>query len=69
MLQNAIYSIMFLYAILGHKILHCVFREKFLELAVQLSSKGLVVRYYQSGLVQGSDDIGHGECLAGACDS
>ena len=49
---------------LGHKVFHRIFREKFLELTVQLSSEGLIVRYYQSGLVQRLYDIGHGKGLA-----
>ena len=53
--------------ILGHKILHRVFREKFLELAVQLSSEGLIVRYYQSGLLELLYDVFHSKGLAGAC--
>lgn len=67
--QNAIYSVLFLYIILGHKVLHRVLREELLELAVQLSGQSLIVGYYQSGLVQGGNHVGHGEGLAGACDS
>ena len=50
---------------LGHKVFHRIFREKFLELTVQLSSEGLIVRYYQSGLVKLLDDIRHREGLTG----
>ena len=49
---------------LGHKILHRILREELLELPVQLSGQGLIVRYDQSGLIQGGDDVGHGESLA-----
>ena len=54
---------------LGHKILHCILREKFLELTVQLCSKGLIVRYYQSRLIQLLDDIRHSKCLTGTRNS
>ena len=53
-----IFHINFEYAILGHKIFHRVLREELLELPVQLSGEGLIVRYDQSGLVQGGDDVG-----------
>ena len=53
--------------ILGHKIFHRVFREKFFELAVELACKSFVVGYNQCGLIQGGDDVGHGEGLAGTC--
>ena len=52
--------------IVGHKVFYRIFWEKFLELAVELSGQGLIVRYDQSGLVQGCNDVGHGEGLAGA---
>ena len=54
--------------IIGHKILHCIFREKFLELAVELSRQGFVVGNDQSGLVQRRDHIGHGKSLTGTGD-
>lgn len=54
---------------LGHKTLHRILREELLELPVQLSSQGLIVRYGQSGLVQGGDYVGHGKSLAGAYDT
>ena len=62
-----IFHINFEYAILGHKIFHRVLREELLELPVQLSGEGLIVRYDQSRLVQGGDHVGHGEGLAGTC--
>ena len=55
--------------IIGDKVFYRIFREKFLELAVELSGQGLIVRYDQSGLVQGGDDIGHGKGLAGTGDT
>ena len=50
--------------VIGHKILHGILREKFLELAVQLGSKGFIVRDYQSGLVKLLDHVCHGKCLS-----
>ena len=60
-----IFHINFEYAILGHKIFHRILREELLELPVQLSGEGLIVRYDQSGLVQGGDHIRHGKGLPG----
>ena len=65
-ISASIYCVAVFINILGHKIFHRVFREKFLELVVGLPGQGLIVRYDQSGLVQGGDDVGHGEGLAGA---
>lgn len=68
--QNlSIYCIQIAVVIVGHKVFYRVFREKFLELAVELAGQGLVVRYYQSGFVQGGYDVGHGEGLAGTSDA
>ena len=68
-ISASIYCVADFINILGHKVFYRIFREKFLELTVELAGQGLVVRYYQSGLVQGGDDVGHGEGLAGAGDA
>ena len=53
--------------VIGHKIFHCVLREKFLHLAVELACQCLVVGNDQRGLVQCLDDIGHGKGFARTC--
>ena len=58
-------SLRLVIVVVGDKVFYRIFREKFLELAVQLSSQGLIVRYDQSGLLQLLNDIGHGKGLAG----
>ena len=55
--------------IVGYKILHCVLREEFLKLTVQLCCKCFIVRKYQSWLIKLGDNIRHGEGLTGACDT
>ena len=50
--------------ILGHKVFYRIFREKFLELTVELACQSLVVGYDQGGLVQGGDDVCHGKGFA-----
>lgn len=54
---------------LGDKIFHGILREKFLELAVQLSRQRFIVRYDQSRFVKLPDDIRHRESLAGTRDT
>ncbi len=49
---------------LGDKILHCVVREKFLKLAIELGRQGLVVGDDQRRFIQLLDDICHRESLA-----
>ncbi len=44
-------------------------REELLELVVELGGEGLVVREDESGALDGLDDFGHGEGLAGAGDA
>ena len=48
------------------KVFNRIFREELFKFSVQLASEGLIVRKYQSGPVQGRDDIGHGKGLAGS---
>ena len=55
--------------VLGHKVFHRVLGEELLELAVKLPGKRFIVRYYQSGDIQLSDHIRHGEGLARARDA
>ena len=50
--------------VVGNKIFHRILREELLKLAVKLGGQCLIVRYYQSGLVQPFDYIGHGEGLS-----
>lgn len=54
---------------IGHKILHRVFREEFLKLAVELRCKRLVVGNDERRLVQPGDHIGHGKGLSGTGDA
>ena len=62
---QSIYSIQINIKILGDKIFHCVLREEFLKLTVQLSRKCFIVRKYQSWLIKLGDDVRHGEGLTG----
>ena len=55
--------------IVAYKIFHCILREEFLELTVQLGRQGFIVRYYYSGLVKLGDNISHGKGLTGTCDT
>ena len=48
------------------EIFHGVFREEFLELAVQLRSQRFIMRDDQRRLVQLLDHVGHGKRFAGA---
>ena len=50
--------------VLGDKILHRIFREKLLELAVELCGQRLVVGNHQRRLLHFLDDLRHGEGLA-----
>ena len=52
--------------VIADKILHRVLRKKFLHLAVELARQSLVVGNDQGGLVEGLNDVGHGEGLAGS---
>ena len=52
--------------ILGYKVLNRVLREKLFKLGIELSRQSLVMCDHQSRHVQLSDDIRHGEGLAGA---
>ena len=54
--------------VVGDEILHRVFGEEILELAVELGGQGLVVGDDQGGQLGLLDDLGHGEGLAGAGD-
>ena len=45
-----IYSIQINIKILGDKVFHCVFREEFLKLTIQLCCKCFIVRYDQGWL-------------------
>ena len=51
--------------IIGYKVFYCVIREKLLELTIELCCQSLIVRYYQSRLIQPLNDISHGKGLAG----
>ena len=55
--------------VIGDKILHSVVGEKLLELRAQLGCQGLVVGQHQRGPLDGLDDLGHGESLAGTGDA
>ncbi len=37
---------------LEHKVFYRVFREKFLELTIQLAGEGLIMGYHQSGVLE-----------------
>ena len=50
--------------VITYEVLHCVFREEFLELAAQLRRQRLVVREHQRGAVEPRDDVCHGKGLA-----
>ena len=52
--------------VVGHKVLHGVFREKFPELLAQLGGQCLIVGQHQCGTLHLLDDLGHGVGLAGA---
>ena len=52
--------------VIGHKILHRIFRKKFLKLSVELSRQRLIMRNDQSRLLHALDDIRHRKRLAGA---
>lgn len=49
--------------------MHRVVREKIFEFFVQLRGKRFIVGNNQRGLLEARDNIGHGECLAGARDA
>ena len=55
--------------IIGDEVLHRVVGEELLELGAQLGGQGLVVGQHQGGPLDGLDDLGHGEGLAGAGDA
>ena len=55
--------------VIGHEVLHRVVGEELLELLAQLGRQGLVVGQHQGGPLDGLDDLGHGEGLAGAGDT
>ena len=52
--------------VVGHKVLHGVFREKLPELLAQLGGQCLIVGQHQCGTLHLLDDLGHGVGLAGA---
>ena len=52
--------------VITHKILHRVFRKKFLEFRTQLRSQSFVVSQHQSRALQPLDNFCHGKGLAGA---
>ena len=52
--------------VIGDKVLHCILREKFLELTVKLSRQCLIVRNDESRLIQLCDDVRHCKGLTGA---
>lgn len=54
---------------LGDKIFHCVVREKFLELAVELCRQRLVMSNDQRRFIQLLDDICHRKGFSGAGDA
>ena len=55
--------------VVGYKILHCILREELLEFAVKLCSKCLVMGNDQGRFLHLLDDVGHGKCLTGACNT
>ena len=55
--------------VVGDEVLHRVVGEELLELGTQLGGQGLVVGQHQRGPLDGLDDLGHGEGLAGAGDA
>ena len=56
------------FILLTDEILHRIIREEFLELSVELCSKGFIMGNNEGRLLDFLDDIGHGVSLAGACD-
>ena len=55
--------------VLGDKIFHCVVWKKFLHLPVKLRRQRLIVCNDQRRFVQLLNNICHGKCLTGTCDS
>ena len=55
--------------VIGDEVLHRVFGEKLLHLAVKLGRQGLVGRQHQRRTLHGGDDVGDGEGLAAAGDT
>ena len=55
--------------ILGHKILHRIVGEEFLEFPVQLRRQRLIMRQHQRRLVQSLNHIRHRKRLAGTCNA
>jgi len=49
-LSKSIYGMQINIKILGDKVFHCVFREEFLKLTIQLCCKCFIVRYDQGWL-------------------
>ena len=49
-LSKSIYAMQINIKILGDKVFHCVFREEFLKLTIQLCCKCFIVRYDQGWL-------------------
>ena len=55
--------------VIAHEILHRILREKFLEFAVKLSGKRFIMSNNQGRLLNLLDDVRHGKCLSGTCDT
>ena len=55
--------------VIGNKIFHCIVWEKFLHLPVKLRRQRLIVCNDQRRFVQLLNNICHGKCLTGTCDS
>ena len=51
--------------VIGHKILHSVMREKFLQLIIKLRRKRFVVCNHKRWLLQPLNDVRHGKGFAG----
>ena len=66
---QSIYSIQINIKILGDKVFHCVLREEFLHLAVELRCQCFIVGKYQSWFVEPGNDIRHSEGLTGTCNT
>ncbi len=52
--------------VVGHEILHGIFREEFAHLGIQLRRQGFVGSHHHGRATGAGDDIGHGVSLAGA---
>ena len=55
--------------VIGDEVLHRVVGKELLELAVELGRQGLVMGHHDRGTLQLLHHVGHGEGLAGTCDT